>query len=124
MNGKKRGLLTQDEYAILTAEISKASFDMTPSEYKNHKGLKSENLRDHMNDLELIFSMLGEASTAELERTKDPKTMPEHKKVSKQGGSVAKKARLDLEKKSGKKVVSNDNYLKISESKKRRLMKQ
>lgn len=116
---KKRGILRQDEYAILTAEISKASFGMTPSAYKKHKGLKKENLRDHMTDLELIFSMLGEASTAELERTKKPKTMPAHKKVSRQGGSVAKKARLDLEKKSGKKVISKDNYLEISESKKR-----
>ncbi len=64
----KRGVKTEKEYAILTAEISKATFGMTPAEYKEFKGLKRENLRDHMNDLELIFSMLGEAATTEITR--------------------------------------------------------
>ncbi len=108
---KKRGVLTQEEYAILTAEISKASFGMTPLEYKKHKGLNRQNLRDHMTDLELIFSMLGEASTSEIERTQDPRTFPTHKKASREGGSIAKGARKALEKKTKKKVVSKENYL-------------
>ena len=116
---KKRGVLTQDEYAILTAEISKASFGMTPSEYKKHKGLSKQNLRDHMNDLELIFSMLGEASSSEIERTQDPKTFPAHKKASREGGTIAKNARKALEKKTKQKVISKENYLIESEKKKR-----
>ena len=96
---KKRGILTQDEYAILTAEISKASFGMTPSEYKKHKGLTKENLRDHMTDLELIFSMLREASTSEIERTRNPKIFNAHKKASREDGTIAMKARKALEKK-------------------------
>lgn len=116
---KKRGVLTQEEYSILTAEISKASFDMTPSEYKKHKGLKKENLRDHMNDLELIFSMLGEASTTALEKVRNPSDFNGHKKVSHAGGAVAKNARKDLEKKTKRKVITKGNYLQEPEKKKR-----
>ena len=116
---KKRGVLTQDEYAILTAEISKASFGMTPSEYKKHKGLTKQNLRDHMTDLELIFSMLGEASTSEIERTQEPKTFTTHKKTSREGGTIAKNARKALEKKTKQKVISKKNYLIEPEKKKR-----
>ena len=116
---KKRGVNTNEDFAILTSEISKATFDMTPSEYKKFKGLDKENLRDHMNDLELIFSMLGEASTTEIEKVQDPKTFPEHKSVSRQGGKIAKDARIALEKKTKKKVSTKDNYLKEPESKKR-----
>jgi len=108
---KTRGVKEQKEYAILTAEISKATFGVTPAEYKKVKGLKSQNLRDHMNDLELIFSMLGEASTTAIVKTKNPKGFVENKIVAKQGGSVAGKARIDLEKKTGKKIVSAENYL-------------
>ena len=108
---KTRGVKEQKEYAILTAEISKATFGLTPSEYKKVKGLKSQNLRDHMNDLELIFSMLGEASTTAIVKTRNPKGFIENKIVAKQGGSVAGKARRDLETKTGKKVVSPENYL-------------
>lgn len=111
----KRGIKEQKEYAILTAEISKATFDMTPSQYKKFKKLKRENLRDHMDDLELIFSMLGEASTTEIAKVKDPKGFVENKKVAKKGGSVAGKARKDLEAKTGKKVSTNKNYLKSSQ---------
>jgi hypothetical protein len=107
----KRGVKEQKEYAILTAEISKATFGLTPSEYKKVKRLKSQNLRDHMNDLELIFSMLGEASTTAIVKTRNPKGFVENKIVAKQGGSVAGKARRDLEIKTGKKVVSSENYL-------------
>ncbi|MFH1855915.1 MAG: phage antirepressor protein [Candidatus Omnitrophota bacterium] len=115
---QKRGIEEQKNYAILTAEISKAAFDMTPSDYKKFKNLKRENLRDHMNDLELIFSMLGEASTTEIIRSKNAQGFVENKKSARQGGEVAGKARMDLEKKSGKKVSSKKNYLKLSQDKK------
>jgi DNA-damage-inducible protein D len=112
----KRGIKEQREYAILTAEISKAAFGLTPGEYKKLKGLKRENLRDHMNDLEQIFSMLGEAETTEIARNKDTQGFPENKKVAQEGGKVAGKARKDLEKRSGKKVVTKENYLGIAGS--------
>ncbi|MBI3033011.1 Bro-N domain-containing protein [Candidatus Woesearchaeota archaeon] len=117
---RTRGIENKEDFSILTAEISKAAFGMTPLEYKKLKGLTKENLRDHMNDLELIFTMLGEASTAELERVKNPKTFIQHKKTSKEGGSVAKKARLDLENKTKKQVISKENYLNIPEKEKRK----
>ena len=115
---KKRNVGEDREYAILTAEISQATFGMTPSEYKKFKGLKRENLRDHMNDLELIFSMLGEASTTEIAKNKDAQGFVENKQVAKLGGSVAGSARKDLEQKSGKKVSTTRNYLSLSEKKK------
>ncbi len=115
---KTRGLKEQKEYAILTAEISKATFGLTPSEYKKIKGLKSQNLRDHMNDLELIFSMLGEASTTAIVKTRNPKGFIENQIVARQGGSVAGKARQDLEMKTGKKIVSSENYLPESKKNK------
>ncbi len=108
---KNRGVKEQKEYAILTAEISKATFGLTPSQYKKVKGLKSQNLRDHMNDLELIFSMLGEASTSAIVKTRNPKGFAENQIAAKKGGSVAGKARRDLEIKTGQKVVSSENYL-------------
>jgi DNA-damage-inducible protein D len=115
---KNREVKQQKEYAILTAEISKATFGLTPSQYKKIKGLKSQNLRDHMNDLELIFSMLGEASTTAIVKTKNPKGFIENQIVAKQGGSVAGKARRDLETKTGKKIVSAENYLPETKKKK------
>ncbi|MCA6362653.1 MAG: Bro-N domain-containing protein [Bacteroidetes bacterium] len=115
---KNRGVREQIEYAILTAEISKATFGLTPSEYKKVKGLKSENLRDHMNDLELIFSMLGEASTTAIVKTRNPKGFAENRIVANEGGSVAGKARRDLELKTGQKVITNENYLAESKQKK------
>jgi DNA-damage-inducible protein D len=115
---KTRGVKEQKEYAILTAEISRATFGLSPTEYKKVKGLKSQNLRDHMNDLELIFSMLGEASTTAIVKTKKPKGFIENKIVAKQGGSVAGKARRDLEMKTGKKIVSSENYLPASKKSK------
>ena len=108
----KRGIKEKREYAILTAEISKAAFDMTPSQYKKFKNLKRENLRDHMDDLELIFSMLSEASTTEIAKVKDPRGFVANKKTAKKGGSVAGKARKDLETKTSRKVSTKDNYLK------------
>ncbi len=111
---KTRGIKEQIEYSILTAEISKATFGLTPAEYKKVKGLKSQNLRDHMNDLELIFSMLGEASTTEIVKTQNPKGFFQNKKAAKQGGAVAGNARKELEKRTGKKVISTENYLPIT----------
>lgn len=108
---KERGVEEQSDFAILTAEISKASFGMSPSEYKKLKGLEKENLRDHMTDLELIFGMLGEASTAEIERAQNPEKFEEHIEVSKKGGEIAKNARLELEEETGEMVVSEGNYL-------------
>jgi len=116
----KRGVESQENFSILTAEISKASFGMTPLEYKKLKGLDKENLRDHMTDLELIFNMLGEASTAEIEKVSDPKTFDEHKKVSREGGKVAKTARLKLESKTKRKVMTSQNYLDEPEKEKRK----
>jgi DNA-damage-inducible protein D len=106
-----RGIKEQREYSILTAEISKATFGLTPSEYKELKKLKRENLRDHMTDLELIFSMLGEASTTAIVKTKDPKGFIENKIVAKQGGKIAGDARKALEVKTGQKVITSENYL-------------
>ncbi len=108
---QKRGVKEKTEYAILTSEISKATFGITPSEYKKFKKLKRENLRDYMDDLELIFTMLGEASTTEIARNKDSQGFKKNKKAAKAGGRVAGKAREDLEKKSGKKIVNSKNYL-------------
>ena len=114
---KNRGIKEQIEYSILTAEISKATFGITPSQYKQLKGLKSQNLRDHMTDLELIFSMLGEASTKEIVINTNPKGFEQNKKVAKAGGKIAGDARKQLEIKSGKKVVSSQNYLPESKKK-------
>lgn len=108
---KNRGIKEQREYSILTAEISKATFGLTPSEYKEFKKLKRENLRDHMTDLELIFSMLGEASTTAIVKTKNPKGFVENKIVAKQGGKIAGDARKALEVKTGERVITSKNYL-------------
>jgi len=108
---KNRGVKEQLEYAILTSEISKATFGLTPSEYKKVKGLKNQNLRDHMTDLELIFSMLGEASTTKVTRAKNARGFKENKAAAKIGGKIAGNALKELEKESGEKVVSSENYL-------------
>jgi len=114
----KRGVKLQKEYAILTAEISKATFGMIPSKYKEFKNLKRENLRDHMDDLELIFSMLGERATTEITQTKDSQGFGNLKKDANEGGKIAGDAKKALEKKTGKKVSSKENYLNSSENKK------
>ena len=116
---KKRGLLEEREYAILTAEISKATFGMTPREYKEFKGLKKENLRDHMNDLELIFSMLGERVTTEITRKEDKQGFIEAEDASRRGGRVAGNARKETEQELGRPVTSKENYLAEPEKKKK-----
>ena len=112
---KKRGVKEQREYAILTAEISQATFGMTPADYAKFKQLRRENLRDHMTDLELIFSMLGEAATTEIARNKDTQGFPENKLAAQAGGKVAGSARRDLEKKSGRKVSTRENFLGLTQ---------
>jgi hypothetical protein len=118
---KKRGVREQAEYAILTAEISKATFGMTPAEYRNHKALTcpGDNLRDHMTDLELIFTMLGEASTTEIARRIDARGFPRNKRAAREGGTVAGNARKELERKSGRRVSTKDNFKETPESRRR-----
>lgn len=116
---KNRKVGLEKEYAILTAEISKATFGLTPSEYKDLKGLERENLRDHMNDLELIFSMLGEAATTEITKTQDAQGFDENRTAARKGGKIAGDAREKLEKETKKMVVSKDNYLDAPEKRKR-----
>jgi DNA-damage-inducible protein D len=108
---QKRGVSDQKGFAILTAEISKATFGVTPADYKKLKGLKRENLRDHMTDLELIFTMLGEAASTEITRNKDAQGFDQNKTAAREGGSIAGNARRQLEAKSGRKVITRDNYL-------------
>ncbi|MBI5056574.1 MAG: Bro-N domain-containing protein [Nitrospirae bacterium] len=116
---KKREVKEKKEYEILTAEIAMAAFGITPDKHKKFKGLKRENLRDHMTDLELIFSMLGEAATTEITKVDDAKGFHESKQSARKGGEVAGKAREDLERKTGRRVVSRENYLTEPESRKR-----
>ncbi len=108
---QKHGVNKPREYEILTAEISKATFGITPSDYKKIKELKRENLRDHMDDLELLFSMLGEASTTEITKVEHPDGFDENKKVSQRGGKIAGDARAKLEQETGRRVVTKANYL-------------
>lgn len=112
---KERGIKEHRDFAILTAEISKATFGMTPSEYRNFKNLPEKsnlNLRDNMDDLELIFTMLGERVTTEISKEEKPETFTENKKVAKRGGKVAGNALKETEKELKRKVSSNKNFLK------------
>lgn len=118
-----RGAKEDKDYEILTAEISKASFGVTPSEYKKLKGLKRENLRDHMDDFELIFTMLGERSTTEIHRQEDSQGLPKLKDDAHAGGKIAGDARKALEKRLKRPIVSKKNYLGKTESFKRNLLK-
>lgn len=116
---KKRGVKEQKEYAILTAEISKATFGMTPSEYRKFKSLSrtNDNLRDHMTDLELIFAMLGEASATEIARKKDAQGFASNKKTAVTGGTIAGNARRELEKETNTKVSTKENFKGLTEMK-------
>ena len=116
----KRGVKENKEFVILTNEISKAMFDKTIEEYKKFKGLKRENLRDHMDDLELIFTMLGEASTTKIARSKNAQGFPENKTAAKKGGKIAGDARKNLEIESREAVSTRENYLAIPEKEKRK----
>ena len=122
---KTRGIEKQTDYSILTAEISKATFGMTPSEYRKFKSLENPktNLRDHMTDLELIFTMLGEASTTEIAKTDNAQGFHENKSAAKKGGKIAGDARKKLEIQTGKPASVKDNYEYLVESKKRKKLK-
>lgn len=123
---KKRGIKEGKEYAILTAEISKATFGITPTEYKNLKSLDrpTENLRDHMTDLELLFSALGEASTTEITKTHNAYGLGENTAAAKAGGKIAGDARKALEKKTGRTVISKTNYKELQEKDVRKKLKE
>lgn len=108
---QERGANEKSDFEILTAEISKATFGVSPKEYKNLKGLKKENLRDHMDDFELIFTMLGEKSTTEIHRQEDSRGVPKLKNDANRGGRVAGIARKELEKELGRSVVNKSNFL-------------
>ncbi|MFT4304716.1 MAG: Bro-N domain-containing protein [Candidatus Woesearchaeota archaeon] len=113
---QKRGITQKRDFAILTAEISKATFGLTPTEYKQFKNLpekSNENLRDHMNDLELIFTMLGERVTTEISEKEKPNTFNKNKNVAKRGGNVAGTARKQAEKELGRSVISSKNAKEI-----------
>ena len=120
---KNREVSKEVEFAILTNEISKATFGKTVEEYKDFKKLKKENLRDHMDDLELILTMLGEATTTRFTKDRDSKEFPKLKKDAKDGGDVAGSTRKDIEQKLGKTVISNENFLDKPEEQKRQISK-
>lgn len=113
---QERGAREQKDYEILTAEISKAAFGVTPKEYKKLKGLKRENLRDHMDDFELIFTMLSERATTEIHRTEDSQGIPKLKEDARDGGKIAGNARKQLEKKLGKSIVSKKKFIEKTEN--------
>jgi hypothetical protein len=115
---QKRGAQNQRDYEILTAEISKATFGVTPGQYKKIKNLQRENLRDHMDDFELIFTMLGERATTEIHRNENSQGLPKLKGDAKAGGDIAGGARQQLEKRLGRSIVSKKNYLAKREVKK------
>ena len=119
---KTRGIKEQDDFAILTNEISKATFDKTVQEYKQFKGLrkKSQNLRDHMTDWELILNMVGEKATTDITISKDSQGFEECKESAVDGGTIAKNTKKELEQKIGKSVVSKENYLNLVEKKKQK----
>jgi len=117
---KERGIFHEKDYAILTAEISKATFGMTPSQYKKFKNLPTKskaNLRDNMTDLELIFTMLGEKVTTEISAQEKPNNFSKNKKVARRGGAIAGNARKATEKELKRSIISKENYLQISPSK-------
>ena len=120
---KNRGVEEQKDFAILTNEISKATFGKTVGEYKQFKGLKrqNQNLRDHMTDWELILNMIGEKATTDITIAKDAQGFPQLKHTAKEGGDIAKNTRRELEQKTGKSVISSENYLHLTEEKKKKL---
>ena len=114
---KRLGMKEGQQFAVLTDIITKGWSDKNTKEYKQHKGLKKENLRDNMTNTELILNMLAEASTKDISQAVNPETFDENKNVAQQGGNVAKVARLELESKTGKKVVSDLSAKKMLENK-------
>jgi hypothetical protein len=119
----ERGVKKGQEYAILTDEITRAWSGFNVKQYKSHKDLKKENLRDNMTNLELVLNMLAEASTTEISKDKKPKTFNENKTVARKGGEVAKAARLQLENTTGKKVVTSQNAKSLQQAKNKEITK-
>ncbi len=119
-----RGVQEERDFAILTNEISKAAFGKTIGEYKQFKGLEkpNQNLRDHMTDWELILTMVGEKATTDITIAKDAREFPELKYTAKEGGDIAKNTRKELEQKIGKPIISSENYLRLSERSKKKLI--
>ncbi len=115
---ENRGVKGMDEFAILTDDITLAWAGMSTKQYKNFKGLKKENLRDNMTNLELVLNMLAETATTEISGKRQPKTFPENRKVAKEGGTIAGNARRQIEKKSGKKVITKNNYFSLKQQQK------
>jgi len=118
---EKRGVQKGQEFAILTDEITEARSGYTTKKYKNFKNLKKENLRDNMTNLELVLNMLAEATTTEISKEKKPKTFKENKKIARQGGTIAGNTRREIEEKTGKKVVTNQNAKQLHNDKKKTL---
>lgn len=118
---KARGIEESKDYAILTAEISRATFGISPSEHKAIKGLKRENLRDHMSPLELLFSELGEAATTEITRNDDARGFAENLDAAQRGGKIAGDARRNLEAQTGRSVATGANYKHLTSRKKKKL---
>jgi DNA-damage-inducible protein D len=113
----QRGAVTKDDYAVLSDEIMQAAFSLKTNEYKKFKGLKKENLRDHMTDIELVITMLGVVSTTQIARERDSQGIPALQEDAKEGGTVAGNARRDLEQRTGKRIISKDNALEDSAKK-------
>jgi hypothetical protein len=118
---EKRGVKKGSKFAILTDDITEAWSGFKTKEYKNHKGLKKENLRDHMTNLELVLNMLAEATTTEISKEKKPESFEENRKIAKQGGKIAGNTRKEIEKKTGKKIVSKTNANELTKKKTRQL---
>jgi DNA-damage-inducible protein D len=118
---KNRGASTSKEYAILTNEIMQGAFDLKVDDYKQVKGLARENLRDHMTDIELILTMLGEATTTKLHRDRDSHGLEPLKKDAQEGGAVAGSTRRDIEKRSGKPVATSDNFKVLAGKERKKL---
>ncbi len=118
---KNREVTEEKDFAILTNEITKATFGKTVQEYKEFKGLqtKNQNLRDHMTDLELIFTMLGEKATTEITVARDAKGLEENKQAAQKGGQIAHNARKELEQETNKTIISKDNFLNLTSKKKK-----
>ena len=118
---KERGVTEDINFAILTNEITKATFGMGVQEYKKFKGLQNQNLRDHMGDWELIFTMVGEKATTDIAKARDAQGFEENKSAANRGGQIANNARNELEKETGKPIVSKENFLGLAEKKKKKL---
>jgi hypothetical protein len=119
----ERGVEKNDEFAILTDDITFAWAGLKIKEYKKHKNLKKENLRDNMTNLELVLNMLAETATTEISKNRKPKNFPQNRKVAKEGGAVAGNTRKDIEKRTGKKVISPKNFKSLQGKKIKRIAK-